>query len=399
MTPFPTWMKLATSLQSFLHDSASKHLLRFVLKSLGKTCICIKRMLIQTIYNVLSLCSSKDIIVFLKSSTSYEYCNLYCVYKKMNIKNYCIWIDSSKYYSISTLWTIAHAKIILLDQSSKILSNIIISKDTIVIQLWHSGGLYKKVGFDAFRRGYDYQSEYKRVQRIHGQINYFVISDSKLIQYYANAFNLKNEQIIPLGLAITDLLYQCDKQEVKNRFYELHPEVKGKKILLYAPTLRTTQKTRTCDNNLIDINILNSQLGQEWCFIFKVHPTLIDKISIENGWIDISKYSYDESILLSDALITDYSSILFDFSITENPIFLYLPDINEYTTTERMLYVKPENLVSEKNVAYNHTELISIILNNNQNSNYIFKNYMSSCDGNSSLRIVDFIEQVYRRKK
>lgn len=150
---------------------------------------------------------------------------------------------------------------------------------------------------------------------------------------------------------------------------------------------------------MIDINILNSQLGQEWCFIFKVHPTLIDKISIENGWIDISKYSYDESILLSDALITDYSSILFDFSITENPIFLYLPDINEYTTTERMLYVKPENLVSEKNVAYNHTELISIILNNNQNSNYIFKNYMSSCDGNSSLRIVDFIEQVYRRKK
>ena len=195
------------------------------------------------------------------------------------------------------------------------------------------------------------------------------------------------------------MLYQCDKQEVKNRFYELHPEVKGKKILLYAPTFRTTQKTRTCDNNLIDINILNSQLGQEWCFIFKVHPTLIDKISIENGWIDISKYSYDESILLSDALITDYSSILFDFSITENPIFLYLPDINEYTTTERMLYVKPENLVSEKNVAYNHTELISIILNNNQNSNYIFKNYMSSCDGNSSLRIVDFIEQVYRRKK
>ena len=67
MTPFPTWMKLATSLQSFLHDSASKHLLRFVLKSLGKTCICIKRMLIQTIYNVLSLCSSKDIIVFLKN--------------------------------------------------------------------------------------------------------------------------------------------------------------------------------------------------------------------------------------------------------------------------------------------------------------------------------------------
>lgn len=160
----------------------------------------------------------------------------------MNIKNYCIWIDSSKYYSISTLWTIAHAKIILLDQSSKILSNIIISKDTIVIQLWHSGGLYKKVGFDAFRRGYDYQSEYKRVQRIHGQINYFVISDSKLIQYYANAFNLKNEQIIPLGLARTDLLYQCDKQEVKNRFYELHPEVKGKKFFFTRPPSEQRKK-------------------------------------------------------------------------------------------------------------------------------------------------------------
>lgn len=399
MTPFPTWTNLATSLPRFMHGSAAKHLLWAVLNFLGKRCICIKRMSIQTIYNVLSLCSSKNIVVFLKSSTSYEYCNLYCVYDKMNIKNCCIWIDSSKYSNLSTLWIIAHAKIILLDQASKILSNIIISKYTTIIQLWHSGGLYKKVGFDAFRRGYDHKIEYKRVQRIHGQVDYFVISDSKLIQYYANAFNLRNEQIIPLGLARTDLLYQCDKEQVKSRFYELHPEAKGKKLLLYAPTFRTTQRARNCSHNVIDISFLNTKLGQEWCFIFRIHPTLIDKISIGNGWIDISRYSYHESILLADALITDYSSILFDFSITGNPIFLYTPDITEYTTTERMLYVTPENLVSEKNVAYNYNELVSIILNNNKNSKYIFKNYMSSCDGKSSLRIVDFIEQVYRSEK
>ncbi len=305
-------------------------------------------MSIQTIYNVLSLCSSKNIVVFLRASTSHEYCNLYCVYDKLNIKNRCVWIDSGKYSSLSALWILAHAKIVLLDQSSRILSNIILSKDTIVIQLWHGGGLYKKVGFDAFRMGYDHKSEYKRVQRIHGQIDYFVISDSKLIQYYANTFKLGHEQIMPLGLARTDLLYQCDKGQVKSRFYELHPEAKGEKLLLYAPTFRKTPGARNCSHNEIDIDFLNTKLGQEWCFLFRIHPTLIGKVSTGNGWIDISRYGYKESILLADALVTDYSSILFDFSITGNPVFLYIPDIAEYMATERMLYVNPENLVSEK---------------------------------------------------
>ncbi len=67
----------------------------------------------------------KILLFFLRASTSHEYCNLYCVYDKLNIKNRCVWIDSGKYSSLSALWILAHAKIVLLDQSSRILSNII----------------------------------------------------------------------------------------------------------------------------------------------------------------------------------------------------------------------------------------------------------------------------------
>lgn len=398
MTAFSVWTSPVIPLPfRFVHESGAGRLLSGMLKFLGKALPKIKMASVRTIYKVLSLCSSKKLIVFLKASTSHEYCNLYYVYNKMNDKSCCKWADSSC-LNLSALWLVAHAKIILLDQSSRILSNIAIAKDTTIIQLWHSGGLYKKVGFDAFRKEYDASFEYKRVSRIHGQIDYFVISDSRLIQDYAKAFNLRNEQVVPLGLARTDLIYQSDREKIKNRFYDLHPEARGKKILLYAPTFRTVHKTRTCDYKLLDVNALNKKLGQEWCFAFRSHPTLIDKIPVEKGWIDISKYSYEESILLPDALVTDYSSILFDFSITGNPVFLYMPDIDEYTSTQRMLYVTPENLASKKNVAYSCNELIASILYNNQNANHIFKNYMSSCDGKSSIRIVDFIEQIYRSK-
>lgn len=359
----------------------------------------IKRLVAQLVYNIFSLFCRKNKIVFLKHSTSSKYKNLYCVYEKINDKDSCVWINNDKLI-LSSIFNLARAKIVLIDQSSRLISNIRLSNKTTIIQLWHSGGLYKKVGFHAFRVGYDEDEEYKRVKRIHGQIDYFIISDKKLIPYYAASFHIEPDHILPLGLARTDLLYQCNRQNIKEHFFESYPEVKGKKILVYAPTFRTRAGKRCCSYSMLDINFLNKNLGAEWCFAFKLHPTLVNQISIPDGWIDISEYDYADSIMLGDILVTDYSSILFDFALTGNPVFLYLADISEYLSTQRMLYIQPEELVSKSNIAYTENELVAKILNNNNNnSECIVKNYMSACDGKSAVRIVRYIENIYRRKK
>lgn len=354
------------------------------------------RLLVSIIYIPSSLIFKKKLIVFIEAETTPIYKNIDCIKSKISLKKYCVSIQDN-INSIKNLFIIAKAKIIILDQSSKIISTLNISPETTIIQVWHSSGLYKKVGFDAFRNNHDIHEEFLRVRRIHGQIDYFIISDAKLISSYAQAFKLSKDRVLPLGLARTDLLYQNNTSRLKHTFLRKHPECVGKKIVLFAPTFRAKLNKRYFSNSL-DIQKLKYNLGKEYCFALKLHPSLVNKKTIEDGWIDFSNYDYEESILIPDILITDYSSILFDFSLTKKTIFLYLNDIDEYQKTQRNLYLSPEELVSPQFVVYTQDELILKLRQHDYDSQDIAERFMEACDGNSSQRIARFIENLWRQE-
>lgn len=333
------------------------------------------------IYRIFCVINVQKKIGIFKLGSSEKYINVDLITKKLP-KDKIISLGTGK-NPIKNLWGMARCNVIALDQTNWYISNITISKKTKIVQCWHSSGLLKKIGFDAKRKGCDVNSEYKRIKRIHGQVSYFIISDERLKSIYANAFELKESQILPLGLARTDELNKVKKI----------PKIK--KILLYAPTFRVANGERIHKYEL-DIYELKRELGKEWEFLIKRHPTV--QMDIPNGWIDVSDHEMNKLLGNTDLLVSDFSSIIFDFSFFCRPIVLMNTSSYEYIKNDRDLYVTQEDLVGKNNVCNSTNELIIKIKNKILKNSDLWKRYMSACDGKSSERIANFLLRINETK-
>lgn len=115
------------------------------------------------------------------------------------------------------------------------------------------------------------------------------------------------------------------------------------KIVLYAPTFRKDDSLEVYNLNYsLIMKKLNSKFGGDWFFIVRLHPHLLSKssqLAFGENVIDVTKYDDIQELLsISDILISDYSSVIFDFSLTRRPCFLYIPDVADYVKNDRQLY-------------------------------------------------------------
>lgn len=121
------------------------------------------------------------------------------------------------------------------------------------------------------------------------------------------------------------------------------------KIALYAPTFR---KDKNLDVYNIDFakvkEALAKKFGGEWIVLVKLHPHLMsmsNQIIGNDQVIDITQYDdIQELLCITDFLISDYSSLIFDYSVTKKPCFLYVPDFEDYIQNERGLYFDLKDL-------------------------------------------------------
>ncbi|WP_268747507.1 CDP-glycerol glycerophosphotransferase family protein [Jeotgalibacillus soli] len=151
-----------------------------------------------------------------------------------------------------------------------------------------------------------------------------------------------NGEIFEHGTPRNDVLFQGDrggKNEVYHRL-KISPE---KKIVLYAPTFRKNNNLEIYDLDYKNISRdLEAKFKGEWVVLVKLHPHLISKSSqliYGENVMDVTSYDdIQELLMIADVLISDYSSLMFDFAITKRPCFLYVPDVKEYISQERKLY-------------------------------------------------------------
>ncbi len=354
-----------------------------------------KKQLCKLLYKLFCLFPGTSRICFIECGTSRSYSNLDILWEYLHEKVKSVRIDGTT-CCLSALWNISRSSVLVMDQSSPMVSNLRIEDKTVCVQVWHSSGLYKYVGFDAIRNHIDVEVEIRRLNRIHGNIDWFIISDKKLINNYAQAFNLNPKQVLPLGLVRTDRLYTCDIAEAHEKLFHMFPECRGKKLLLYAPTFRSgdMQGKRTHRYQL-DVALLQAKLGQDWCFLLRRHPSVVE--DVPEGWKDVSLLLQEDCLAMSDVLVTDYSSILFDYSFFRRPIFLFISDIIGYKHKERGIYIEPEELVGEKYVCHSSQEIVEKIRYLNNDEHHIWEKYMSACDGHSAERVACFIEKLSKR--
>lgn len=348
--------------------------------------------LFSILYHIISFFCKKKNITFYFSPNSQKFQNLICLtsfLKEKNIQFKIITDDNNKLYII---YIIATSKIIIQDQSLPFTSKIHLHPNTKFLQCWHGGGAYKCIGHDAYRKTHNQHDEFKRVSRIHRNISYLICSDPTLTTLYANIFKIKENQVLALGLPRTDNFFSQNIEKNKVQLNIDFPSCQGKKIILYAPTYRQTNGRHHINN--LDLQKLQNTLSSNYCIAIRKHPTI--KINNLHNVLDFSELPLNFALSVTDILITDYSSILFDFSIFKKPILIYAEDLNNYIETERCLYVLPEDLAPNC-VCYSVDEIINKIKNGIP-ENFIYKNYMSACDGHSTERISKFILDIIENK-
>lgn len=282
---------------------------------------------------------------------------------------------------------LAKARIIVIDAESPS-ARIKLNNNTYLIHCWHACGAYKKIGFDAKRKNYNNDIEEKRIKRIHSGISWFVCTSEETAKIYAKALRLPLERMLIIGSPRLDNIIQKDNFSLPKTY-----------TILYAPTYRTYGKNNRYLPTLPDANILRekliSKLGENVHLVFRGHPTTPSPVEL-NGWEDWSDLPQSVALYQASVLITDYSSIFFDFLIFKRPIVFYIPDIEVYIKNERGLYFLP-NKEFKETICVDTNSLVNVLIKCRDlkiNYNKIWNKYMSSCDGNSSNRLCNFIKKI-----
>ena len=220
-----------------------------------------------------------------------------------------------------------------------------IPSDIVVVNLWHGVAL-KKMGYDSIldvkRFGLDKkENPYLR--------NDFLISaneDSK--KHMESCMSFDSDKVIALGQPRTDILFEkgVDKNYcrlLKNSFYKSY-----KLIFLYAPTFRDSGESCSIYKNVVDSFINYASVDD--LLVLRLHPEdksiaealvgSVDNIILSNAADPI------HDLLIADVLISDYSSIIFDYMILSRPIFLYVPDFSSYISNRSGFYFDYEEVMT-----------------------------------------------------
>lgn len=234
-----------------------------------------------------------------------------------------------------------------------------------------------------------------------------LISDSKhMTEVYKKCF-WYDGKIVEWGSPRNDIIVNASKQKICYdkvcRFYNVN---NNRKIILYAPTFRSNRSLEPYSIDLERIRIaFEKKFSSAYIVVVRLHPNISEKSSeLPFKWsdniVDASEYhDMQELLAASDIVISDYSSLMFDFALSNKPCFQFATDIEDYKK-DRNFYFKLDDLPFP--LAQNNDELVSNIENFNltlyqKQIAEFFDRVGMNRKGNASLMCVKFIEQVIEK--
>jgi CDP-ribitol ribitolphosphotransferase len=262
-----------------------------------------------------------------------------------------------------------------------------------VIQLWHGTGTIKRFGQDV-----NTGKLRKLEKKANSRITHLIVNSEETKHQYAKAFGICEDKVFVYGLPRTDLFFDPDKiEEKKRKFYKQYPKLKGKKLVLYAPTFRDQEK----DNPRValDTERLCEKMPKDYVYLLRLHPFIVEAynksrasklLPYDENVISMSSYEDINTLLLvSDYLITDYSSVIFEYCLLEKPMIFYAYDLEEFSDQGRGFYRPYEKFVPGP-VAKDTEDILRLLKNDQFDLNRVrsFVNkYYRYLDGKSAERL------------
>ena len=298
---------------------------------------------------------------------------------------------------LKLIYELSNSKAVFLSEACNILGAVNKRKETRVIQLWHGCGAFKKFGYSTAELLWGATREELEEYPNYENMDIVTVSSPEVIWAYEEAMGIEREKILPIGISRTDLFFQKDfLNKCKTNFYKQFAGTENKKIILYAPTFRgNMDDIKTCEE--FPYEDFCRKFGKATILLVKHHPFVKSRPELPeicNGIVfDVTEtMKIEELLCISDLCISDYSSLIFEYSLMERPMIFFAPEKNEYDDWRGFYY--PYEEMTPGPICEDADTLLQAIENNLQHFDAErirqFRNkFMSACDGHSTKRIME----------
>ncbi|MBY7144660.1 CDP-glycerol glycerophosphotransferase family protein [Virgibacillus sp. NKC19-3] len=254
--------------------------------------------------------------------------------KRVDNKKSCLYLIRMAYH-------FATSKIILLDDFYPLIYPLRIRKKADLIQVWHAAGAFKTFGYS--REGK--LNNLPLRSKDHKNYTKVVVSSECVREKYAEGFGIAIDKVYAAGTPRSDIFFDDSyKSYIKETFYSKYSFLRNKKIILFAPTFRGYgQTTAYYPYENLELDTLYEALHDDYVFLFKIHPFVKNKVNIpyeySDFFFDFSDYrEINDLLFVTDILITDYSSVCFEFAILNRPMLFFAFDLETYTKERNFYY-------------------------------------------------------------
>ncbi|WP_425320372.1 CDP-glycerol glycerophosphotransferase family protein [Neobacillus soli] len=274
-------------------------------------------------------------------------------------------------------------------------------KNTIYLQTWHGTPLKKLAGDmkEVLMPGTTTEQYKQNFFQETRNWDYLISPNRYSSEIFRRAFQFEKE-MIESGYPRNDIFYKPERDAIAEQFKETHHLPKDKKIILYAPTWRDNQYYQVGKYKLdlhLDLDMLREELGDEYIVIMRMHYLVAENFDLsafEGFAYDFSRHEdIQELYVISDVLITDYSSVFFDYANLKRPMIFFTYDLEEYKDDIRGFYFDfeekaPGPLVETTEEVIEAVKALSDKKFSNEKMNDFYQRFCYLEDGHAAERVV-----------
>lgn len=224
---------------------------------------------------------------------------------------------------LQSMYHLATCRVCVLDSYWPAVSMLNHKRNLTVIQIWHAIGKIKKSGYQTLGKTSGRKSVYAKALCMHDNYDYVIAGAPIWNPFYCQSFHIAEKKLLNYGLPRIDYLLENENKN-REKFFQEYPELKNKKIVLYAPTFRKNMKSRWDQ-------ILNAPISSDSVFIIKNHPGQhVQHKSTREHVYYMDNWKTIDLLAVCDCVITDYSAITLEAAVLKKPVYFWLYDYKEY---------------------------------------------------------------------
>ena len=308
------------------------------------------------------------------------------------------------FHMLRQMYHIATSEMVVLDTYCIAVSLLRQRRSLIVVQMWHALGAMKKFGYSILDKGEGTDHSFAEAMRMHRNYTYVFSSSEFCSPFFAEAFNVPQKKMRVMPLPRLDLLHDPTYTEaMEKKILRQYPQLsdKRKKTLVYAPTFR--KEGGSFEEKELEAaaeRLAKAVDYDRYNLVAKFHP--LSGITLQNDNVIQDKtFSTIDFCQMADAVILDYSAVVFEIAMLGKPMYFYAFDYDSYMEN-RDVYIDFKKYVPGV-ITGDPQELMAAIDRNESDPEQqkAFRDLMISRPKSSSYTedVADFFENVLREQK